>query len=564
MSKRSLPLNQSSVLILILISFLIFTLFSCTKSGPIDSEERELDVFCSDAINKTSPKCAKACVDNPGKGWCMADKMVPIECPTDGSFVGVNLFTHEKVELPATPIPVQFGGGSGIFAIDEFSNGETNALVMSEGSKIYIGSKDVSIDLGSPVTGASIYIDGETNYVAAGTTTNLKLVPFSFTAENGGFKINADGVKTFDQLGGILNIVVKTSPDILGAKKEAGPVEGLYTSVNVPAEGGTAIPAAGNINFVYVVAADGNVWRIKLNSILAGGCVERIFDAAKYVDDTGHKMVAQKVAAAGQYVAIFASTAGTDLKALPEETTNFWNSYVSENGIAIPIAEKFHRLAHQYVYPGESAQKIFSINLLTNKDGTFKSTTLVTDDKALPFVSDISIGGNRLYVATFNYDTTDALYLGDNVSQKFESLANIWKLARGSGIDLMDTLAQYGGFIDSAGPGFILVDLDKPETPIAHGRLGSPPLATPDLPAPFFATITAGNGSVFFRAENRYLAIIDAENVGIKNIVTLENGSVLTPYSTIFNSEKQMIITTFITELEKIRLGETIEVELTK
>ena len=102
-------------------------------------------------------------------------------------------------------------------------------------------------------------------------------------------------------------MVFSTSIDLSGPKNATGLPAGMAASINVPVSGTAAGSSGGSLDFVYLVTAAGDLWRIKFEHLLNGGCVEKLYLAADNKDSKGNKMTASKVTVAGQFVTILAA-----------------------------------------------------------------------------------------------------------------------------------------------------------------------------------------------------------------------------------------------------------------
>lgn len=528
----------------------ITLLSSCKDTGaPIigGGEPPKFDIVtqCPDPANRDRPECIQACIEDQTHPWCVVEEPLKFTCPEDGSFKAVNPFSGEDIVFPEAPATVEIKGAGLMLAADTLK-GE-KAILSSKDAQLIISldsaSQPLSADLGAVIFSIDTFKNDGQYYAVAGTADNLKVVPFVY-----GTEIQAEGIKTFSKLGGITQVIVAKSVDI--SKSAAGKTlpPGMLASVNPPTGGAAEEAAASDINYVYLVTADGDVWRIKFAHLIGGGCVERLYSASE------NKMVASKIAVAGQYVVFLTSTANDKLEALPADIENFWKKYegnlIDEKKSHKLITQDFYWLAHHLANLKKSEQFVRVLDLLTSKSGELKDVNQKPSQALRYYATDMLLKGNMLYLAAYIYNINNDMILKDpNV---FENMGNIWAAAREGTPVEGSTLKD---FANSAGAGILEVDVDKPLT-VKNVKLPLPNASDPAVPSSIFTRISASKDKFYLRGENGYLAEAPAEKISGVDKIDLEDYDQLTPWLSIYDEATSQIISSFIFDLEKLGAGD--------
>ena len=536
--------TEIKTIFLLLSCTLLFT--ACTESNN-GSKEPEFDYneFCTKSENAMSEKCTQVCVEQPDMSWC-GKSTARFTCPNDGTFKAVNPFTGEDLSFPEAKSISFAVPGSAILGTALLTKGDVDTYLYSKGSKLFIGDGTVNVELTSTITSIdTITVSDSLFYAAAATIDGMKIVPITYNSDK--LEIAADDIKSLDILGGISEILIRASPDISGGSGTGLP-DGMYVSLNKPLGDEAADGAVSNVEFVYMIDGSGNFWRSKFSSLLQGGCVERIFDASESRDDKDHLMPAKKIDVAGQYIAILTETAGTELTELPEEAKSQFDAYIEAEQIPGPIAEKFFWLAYHAAYPDESMQKIGIINLLDSETGTPKFANIDSDSGIV--ISDISLFGIKLFASAFVYDKSASPLSQNDPAAIFKAMEDVWKNVRsGSGENV------HTDFVEKSHSTIAVVDISKTDPVPSTFDISYPEGTSAKTPSPFFIEIATGAGKAYLRGENRYFGYITVDNPSLTTL-PLASGSLLTPYRTIFDTADNEIMTSFISELERIKIDE--------
>jgi len=525
----------------LLVAFLIplLLLTACNKSSDDSPKAKGIEVsaaivtFCSQKENRYEPTCIQVCIQDSTQEFCAVEAESRFTCPTDGNYKGVSPFSGDDVALPEILTALPIDGGDLKLGLTSLGN----MIISTHGSNVTITTdKETTFNVGPLITSVAAVQKGDTLYVVVGTPTDFKVIPVTIGDE---ITVYKDQMKSFTLLGGIAQVVAKPSIDLSGAKREAAP--GVATSVNAPEEGVAQSSGASDIDFIYLVTADGDVWRSKISHLVDGGCLEKLYSASIHLDSAIHKMAARKIDAAGQYLVILASTLDAQLTEIPTLKQN-WKSNVSGNAPE-PILNAFYRFAHKLALPQQSEQKIYTINLMTSEDGNYEEVG-ITDGS---FITDIYLAGDILNVAAYAYDLT-ALPAYESTGDMINDQIEIWNAARAGTAAADEKLAN---FIQASNSKAYRFNLANPES-LTSGILPKPDSENTLIPSSLFLTVTKVKDRLFFRGEDGYLAEAEMADISAPDIVSLDEFIAGSPYLSIYHSDTDTIFTSFILDIESL------------
>jgi len=527
------------VLVAILIPLIALT--ACNKSSDSPKAKGGIEVsaavvkFCTQKENRYEPTCIQVCIQDATQEFCIVEAESRFTCPTDGSFKGVSPFSGDDVALPEILTALPIDGEDlelGLTSLGEM-------IISTRGSDVIITTdKETIFNVGPLITSVTAVQKEDTLYIIVGTPTDLKVIPLTVGDE---ITVHKDQMKSITILGGIAQVVAKASIDLSSAKRETAP--GVVTSVNAPEEGVAQGSGASDIDFVYLVTADGDVWRAKISHLVSGGCLEKLYSASIHLDSAVHKMAARKIGAAGQYLVILASTLDTQLTEIPTLKQN-WKSKVNDNPPQ-PILDMFYRFAHKFALPQQSEQKLHAINLMTSEDGNYEEIGIPDGS----FITDIYLAGDILNVAAYAYDLTE-LPAYESTGDMIDDQIEIWNAAR-SGSAIADE--KLANFVKASTSKAFRFNVANPES-LTSGILPKPDSENTLIPSSLILTVTKVKDRLFFRGENGYLAEVEMVDISAPDKVVLEDFIAGSPYLSVYHAVTDTIFTSFISDIESLNV----------
>jgi hypothetical protein len=539
------------IIAILLITLSAFAACKDTGGGktPADDPKPAIVPDCTIPENQTKPECVQKCIEDPTLEWCTPDVDAKYTCPTDGSFKAVNPFSGIDATFSDSNASVSNASGNISLAAKPVKDGEFVTLLSGSGSKLFLSqaADAPSADLGHAVVSIDTFKLNEKVYAIVGTANNLSIVPFS----EGNAAFETEGIKALDLIGGIKQVVTISSIDISGSASTKSLPPGMSASVNVPLTGAAATSSGASLNFTYLVSASGDVWRVKNEHLVNGGCFEKLYSASDHKDSKNNNMTARKIAVAGQYVVILSATADGALPALDSEGANAWSTY--ENGLLAAdhsqklITSDYYWLINHLAYPQKSSQKVMVLNLLTSKTGNLEEVQAKVEAINRYFATDLAIKGNSIYFAGFN----DDFVLKSTDKEIVEGMTGVLELAKGSVVVLDETAAN---FLSSAGATIFLVDASSPNKIKTKKPL---PKIAGNTAAPIFARIAMGGDKIYFRGEDKYFALAKASDLSNLASKKIDGAISAVPWLTIYDENAGQLVSTFIIEpLEKINISE--------
>lgn len=511
-------------------------------------------VDCTIPGNEQKPECVQKCIQDPTLAWCTpAQPTAKFTCPVDGSFKAVDPFTGKELVFPDGPATIDAASGDNTYFTTAYTEGDLKMLLYNVGEELRmltaIGTP--MTDLDSTITSADVFhLDGK-YYVVVGTANSLQILPFTNKVGDSPL-LEPDGLTTFENIGGIAQVAVASSIDLSGSSGAKSLPPGMLVSVNVPPDGVVKDASAGNLTFVYLLSADGDIWRIKIAHLLNGGCVERLYSAANNLDANDRKMAAKRFAVAGQYVVINSAT--SDLPPLDGPSTASWVVYegalIQSRTSHKLITNDFYWLVNHLANPRDSTEKLSMLNLLSASGGSL--TDIQTDSGTKRYhITDLMLRGNMLYATAHQYDMS----VFPNSSPDVEITDNmelVWNSSRSGESAKTDRAVDY---ISKASSNILVIDLERPTTVNAY-ILASPeaPHALANVSLPIYTKLSFGNGKLFVVGENKYFASGDIASPNNLTPVRMQAppASTLTPWSSSFDPVSAKIFTSFIYANEKI------------
>lgn len=535
--------------------------FACEggKKGltPGDNIRTDIVPDCTIPANVTNPECVKQCQTDPTLSWCEALKKEKFSCPTDGSFKAVNPFSGAEIASVEKAQVADAGNLEYVFSAKPFVHEGLETLIAGRGKKLFIDAVagSPSVDAGSMVIDVGAFaIDGKL-YAVAATEKDITVVPFSKGPEDQVPVIDTNGIKTIDIIGGAKEVLIGSSVDLSGSGYITSAPSGTDISINVPVSGQTVQPVAGgSIDFAYFVSGAGDVWRIKLNHLVGGGCAERVYSADEHPDRNNNPLTTRRIAMAGQYLAVLAATSDMKLPAVQNYADQAWVSYedklIDQNKAHKFVTNDFYWLFNHLTDVKGSEQKILVIDLLATSGGLFKEVKKEIDMIYRYYATDLLLRGNVLFFTGYKYSLSSDLLKNADDLHIFNVLYGIWEAARnGTAVTDQATLA----FMEDSGPAIFKANVDIPALTTSHQMLPKPAGMQAGVPLSIFTRLANDGDTIYMRGENRYFAKADAGNISGTKATKINIADPLTPWQTVFgNGQNPSLISTFIIDIYEI------------